>query len=79
MLPVYKINCWPVSAYISILLYDKNTVDVIIFSIFDCLLLVYIYIYTHTRVCAVLCCSVVSDSLPSHGLQSTRLLYPWDA
>ena len=30
MLPVYKMNCLPVSAYISILLYDrKNTVDVI--------------------------------------------------
>ena len=23
-------------------------------------------------------CSVVSDSLPSHGLQPTRLLCPWD-
>ena len=27
--------------------------------------------------CAVLC-SVVSNSLPSHGLQPTRPLYPWD-
>ena len=30
MLPVYKMNYLPISAYISILLYDKkNTVDVI--------------------------------------------------
>ena len=28
--------------------------------------------------CAVLSCSVVSNSLRPHGLQPTRLLCPWD-
>ena len=28
--------------------------------------------------CAVLCCSVVSDSLRSHRLQPARLLSPWN-
>ena len=28
-------------------------------------------------ICAVLSCSVVSNSLLSHGLEPTRLFYPW--
>ena len=37
-----------------------------------------IYIYMCVRVCVCVNCSVVPDSLRSHGLQPTRVLCPWD-
>ena len=36
-----------------------------------------IYFSTHPSI-TLLACSVVSNSLPPQGLQSTRLLYPWN-
>ena len=35
-------------------------------------------VYTYVCVC-VLSCSVMSDSMQFYGLQSTRLLCPWDS
>ena len=39
--------------------------------------------YKHSPLCSqrsvCVSCSVVSDSLTPHGLQPTRLLYPWDS
>ena len=39
---------------------------------------VYIYIYIYIYIYMKRSCSIVSDSLPPHGLQPTRLLCPWD-
>ena len=43
---------------------------------------IYIYTHTHTYICIYMVwyvCSVTSNSLRSHGLLATRLLYPWDS